>query len=138
MRIEVPRRRETALGTWIQVPTLALTFHFDADAVGQNAVATITPITPSVLPTPLVKTRMANRMLVPAVTANGTCLAGFKLDLNPLTIAAFNVPVTIGGTLGDLVPENVTINLAMLVNNLGRETPLRGDFHELSRAAGPH
>lgn len=117
--ITVPLTPGTAATGTLQVTsTLALTFHFDANAVSQNAVATITPITQSVLPAPLVKTRMANRMLVPAVTTNGTYLAGFRLDLNPLTITAFNVPVTISGTLGDQVPENATINLAMLVNNL--------------------
>jgi fibronectin type 3 domain-containing protein len=116
--ITVPLTPGTAASGTLQVsPTLSLTFHFDANAVSQNAIATITPIDQNGLPTPLVQARMANRMLLAAPTTNGTYLAGFKLTLNPQTITALNVPVTISGTLGDLVAKDATINLAMLLNN---------------------
>jgi fibronectin type 3 domain-containing protein len=109
----------TAKAATLQVnPSLALTFSFDAAAVSENAIATITPIAQSDLPLPLARSAMFNRALVPAITTNGTYIVGFRVGLNPPTIPSFNVPVTVGGNLGNLISENATINLAFLYNNL--------------------
>lgn len=88
-------------------------FNFAANAVNQQTVATLTEVTSGGLPVGI-SSKKAGFTLSP----DNVFVLGFTLTTNP-GITAFNVPVSMSGTLSSTsgITSGTTLNLAMLQNN---------------------
>jgi hypothetical protein len=106
-----------ASGTLPLSTTSSLTYDFAAGTVDQDATVTITPILNPNLPVPLARQTRTNGRLAPMVSANDTFLAAFKLSVDPPSIAVFDVPVSVSGTVESTFTPGSTINMAILSNN---------------------
>jgi fibronectin type 3 domain-containing protein len=106
-----------ASGTLPLSSTSSLTYSFAAGTVNQDATVTVTPILKANLPVPLARQTRTNGRVAPMVSANDTFMAAFGLSVDPTSIAVFNVPVAVSGTVDATFAPGSTINLAILENN---------------------
>ena len=106
-----------ASGTLPLSNSSSLIYDFAAGTVDQDATVTITPILNPNLPLPLARQTRTNGRLAPMVSANDTFLAAFKLSVDPPSIAVFDVPVSVSGTVESTFTPGSTINIAILSNN---------------------
>ncbi|HEY1987410.1 MAG TPA: hypothetical protein VGG85_18495 [Terracidiphilus sp.] len=106
-----------ASGTLPYSDTTSVTFGFDANAVSEKAVATISSLAESDLTLPAAQRATKDAAAKPMVNANDTFIAAFSVSFEPISITLLNVPVTIGGSVGTSIPVGTTLNLAILKNN---------------------
>jgi hypothetical protein len=98
----------------------SVTFTFPANALSQAAVATMTSLDEAALTVPAPSSH--SPLGVPAGAAQALAatsyVLAFKLELNPVTITTFNVPVAMGGNVGTAATAGSLLNLAILRNGL--------------------
>lgn len=95
--------------------TDSLTFQFPGNAVSSPATVGLSPVDQSALPVPLSRFTRAHAAAMPQVQASDTFILAFTLTIDPSSIALFNVPVGVSGTVDPTVSAaGITLNLAVL------------------------